>query len=302
MNYILFIVIASCWSGSFIAIQPLVQAMPPLLAGALRIGVAVVFLTALLPMIKIPMSVPKGIRVRVWITGLTAFAVPFSLLFWGEKTISPGLAGILNGTVPIWVFIFGLVFAPKAEPITPRKVIGLIAGIAGIMAIFLPKIVVADSTQSSYDTLFGTIAVTLMACSYATGVLLNRTLFVKNPSLSPFTNLYQQLIAGFFGLSVVAISVDGLPHPETWHPISTVFFAETYLGVVSTSIAFMMFYRLIQQWGSVRAATVTYVVPAVTLIFDVIFNSRTPTLSDIGGVLGITFGVVILNLPGKKTT
>jgi drug/metabolite transporter (DMT)-like permease len=62
----------------------------------------------------------------------------------------------------------------------------------------------------------------------------------------------------------------------------------------------MMFYRLIQKWGSVRAATVTYVIPAVTLLFDVAINSRAPSLSDIFGVLGVTFGVIILNFPARK--
>jgi drug/metabolite transporter (DMT)-like permease len=300
MNFLLFILIAGFWSGSFIAIQPLVQVMPPLFAGAVRVGVAVLFLTAFLPCVKVRLTVPRAIFVRVWITGVVAFAIPFSLLFWGERSISPGLAGILNGTVPIWVFVLSLIFTPKAESVTPRKVIGLLSGILGVTAIFLPKLLAAGSDHSSLSTLLGALAVAFMACSYGTGVLLNRTLFLRHPNLSPFTNLYQQLIAGFAGLLVVALAIEGLPHPETWQPLRTVIWAEAYLGIGSTSIAFAMFYRLIQKWGSVRAATVTYVIPAVTLLFDVVINSRAPSLSDLFGVLGVTFGVVILNFPARK--
>ena len=68
-----------------------------------------------------------------------------------------------------------------------------------------------------------------------------------------------------------------------------------------TSIAFMMFYHLIRRWGSVRAATVTYVIPAVTLVFDLLMNSHAPSVSEGLGVLGVTAGVVILNLPKTKS-
>jgi drug/metabolite transporter (DMT)-like permease len=268
MNYLLFILIACFWSGSFIAIQPLVQVMPPLMAGALRIGVAVVFLSILLPIVRIPISIPREMRSRVWLTGVFAFSIPFSLLFWGEKAISPGLAGILNGTVPIWVFILGMIFTPRAEPLTKQKIFGLLSGIGGVVAIFLPKLLQGHVDNS----LLGTIAVAFMAASYGTSVLMNRSLFQKNIALNPFVNLYHQLIAAFIVLFIVAVLFEGMPHPGDWQPLRTVIYAEFYLGCVSTSIAFMMFYHLIRKWGSVRAATVTYVIPAVTLIFDLLIN------------------------------
>jgi drug/metabolite transporter (DMT)-like permease len=296
LNFILFILIACFWSGSFIAIQPLVRAMPPLTAGALRIGVAVVFLTILLPIMRLPFSIPKSIRLRIWFTGVVAFSIPFAFLFWGEKSISPGLAGILNGTVPIWVFILGLIFTPQAEVVTTRKILGLLSGIGGVVAIFLPKLLLGHVDNS----LLGTIAVALMASSYGASVLMNRTLFLKNPNLNPFVNLYNQLIAAFIVLFLIAVVIEGFPHPENWQPFATVIAAEFYLGCVSTSIAFMMFYHLIRKWGSVRAATVTYVIPAVTLVFDLVINSHAPSLSDFLGVLGVTIGVIILNLPQRR--
>jgi drug/metabolite transporter (DMT)-like permease len=113
-------------------------------------------------------------------------------------------------------------------------------------------------------------------------------------------NLYHQLIAAFIALFIFAVIFEGVPHPSHWQPFQTVIYAEFYLGCVSTSIAFMMFYHLIRKWGSVRAATVTYVIPAITLIFDLLINSHAPTLSEFLGVLGVTAGVVILNFPRAK--
>ncbi len=295
MNFIFFILVASFWSGSFVAIQPLVKAMPPIAAGALRIGVAIIFLTILLSIKKIPLIVAKEIRWRVWLTGLFAFGLPFSLLFWGEKSVSPGLAGIINGTVPIWVFILGAIFSPGAEAITGRKVTGLALGILGVLLIFLPKLLTTNANSS----LLGALAVAGMAWSYATGVLLNRSLFTKNVALHPFANLYQQLLAGFLAISTLSVFFEGWPHPQSWAPSSTVLWGEIYLGCFSTTLAFMMFYHLIKAWGSVRAATVTYVVPTLALGFDLILNGTRPLLNELFGVCAVTLGVVILNLPKR---
>ncbi len=292
MNVLLFLGVACFWGGSFIAIQPLVHAMPPLMAGALRIGIGVAFLSLILPSLKIPFSVAKGLRLRVWVTGLVAFAIPFAFLFWGEQSISPGLAGILNGTVPIFVFLLGLAFTPGVEKVTLRKISGLLFGIVGVIAIFLPKVLESGADPS----LAGTVAVTLMAVCYATSVLLNRVIFSNYPKLHPFTNLYQQLWAGFLGLLAISLLGEGWPRPENWRPLSTVVTAELYLGIGSTSIAFMMFYRLIKVWGPVRAATVTYVVPTMALVFDWVLNGSVPSPSEWLGVVCVTLGVVILNL------
>ncbi len=298
MDYFIFGLTACLWGGSFIAIQPLVQAMPPLMAGTLRLAVAIAFLLLISPLLKTTFTIPKSLRGRIWLTGLAAFAVPLALLFWGEKSISPGLAGIINGTVPIWVFVIGLVFTPKAEPVTLRKIVGLFAGIAGVITIFLPKVLDSRADPS----LWGTLAVVFMAISYATGALMNRTLFKKDPGLNPFANLFHQLVAGFFGLALFTLSFEGLSDPATWLPVRTVVLAELYLGCVSTSIAFLLFYHLIKRWGSVRAATVTYVIPAVALGLDLLINSHLPTASEGLGVVGVTAGVVILNFNIKGST
>lgn len=298
MNLIRFLFVAFCWAGSFIAIKPLVEIVPPFTAGALRLAVGIFFLSIALPLMKLPLRVAKingtKIRNKIWLTGLFSFSIPFSLLFWGETKINPGLAGILNGTVPIWVFSLGLIFTPKAEKFSLQKLIGLFIGMSGICFIFLPKIL---SSEGSEGSLFGALAVFMMAASYATGVLFNRTLFAEAKSLHPFTNLYQQLLSGFASMGLLALMVEGIPSATQWNPISTVLITELYLGVVSTSIAFMLFYQLIRNWGSVRAATVTYIIPALTLGIDIVINKHFPTLNEYLGVALVTFGVIILNIP-----
>jgi drug/metabolite transporter (DMT)-like permease len=294
MNIFLFLVVAAFWGGSFIAIQPLVEIVPPMAAASMRLGIAIVALLVLFPLLKVPMSTPREVRFKVWLTGLFAFTFPFALLFWGEQSVLPGLAGILNGTVPIFVFILGALFTPGVEAISGRKVLGLLLGIIGVIAIFYPKLGAGDSS------LLGAVAILLMAVSYAVSVLLNRGLFTKHPKLHPFTNLLNQLVSAFIAILVLTLIFEGMPDVSTFNPKATVLGASIYLGVGSTTIAFICFYRLIKEWGSVRASTVTYVIPATALLLDLFINGVVPSVYSLMGVASITGGVLILNIPAKK--
>lgn len=294
MNIFLFILVACLWGGSFIAIKPLVEIVPAFTAATLRVTFAVIFLSVFLPLIKIPLKVERKILPRVLLTGQFAFAIPFALLFWGERLISPGLAGVLNGTVPLFVFILGTIFTPGIEAIHFRKIAGLLVGLAGVILIFYPEL---KMTQSS--SLSGAIAVLMMSVAYAISGLLNRGLFTKHPSLHPFTNLFFQLCSGSMTLIPLSLIVDGVPKVLEWKPISTVLCSAFYLGIASTSIAFVIFYRLIKLWGAVRASTVTYIIPPAALILDFLINGHSPSANEVGGILIVTIGVITLNWPAK---
>lgn len=295
MNILLFILVACFWGGSFIAIKPLVEIVPSFTAATLRVGVAVVFLSVFLPLIKIPLKVDRKILGRVILTGQFAFAIPFALLFWGERLISPGLAGVLNGTVPLFVFILGALFTPGIEEIHFRKVIGLLVGLLGVIIIFYPQLQISES-----NSLFGAFAVLLMSVSYAISGLLNRGLFTQNPNLHPFTNLFFQLCSGTVTLIPLALLVDGVPEIASWRPMPLVLSTTLYLGIGSTSIAFVMFYRLIRLWGAVRASTVTYIIPPAALCFDFLINRHSPHFNEVIGVIVVTVGVITLNWPSQK--
>ncbi|MDH4466485.1 MAG: DMT family transporter [Bacteriovoracaceae bacterium] len=251
------------------------------------------YLFFILPQQKISYRIPKKARVIFWLNGLFAFTIPFSLLFWGEKSVSAGLAGVLNGTVPLWAFILGAIFTPGREPIVFKKVSGLILGLVGVICIFLPKLAGELGVDPS---LWGGFAITMMALSYATSSLINREIFSNYKQMHPFTNLFHQLVAGLVGLIILALMFEGIPDVNLWRPYSTVIWASLYLGVGSTCIAFMCFYHLIKVWGPIQATTVTYLVPAITLLFDVLLNHTVLKMNELLGLILVTLGVIILNL------
>ena len=71
------------------------------------------------------------------------------------------------------------------------------------------------------------------------------------------------------------------------------------LAIISTAIAYLVFYRLMAQWGATKTTAVVYLVPVFGMLWGRLFLHEPITLTMIVGGLVIISGVVILN-SGKR--
>jgi drug/metabolite transporter (DMT)-like permease len=289
LDIALFALLAAFWGGSFVAIKFAVAAFPPAFSAMIRVGIALVVLTVILRGRGRGSKPTPASRRRMWLAGFFSQGLPFALLFWGERRISPGLAGIVNGTVPVWTFLFGLLRGE--EIISPRRIAGLGAGFAGIALICAP-LVAFHGTRSETA---GLAAVFGMALAYGYGARLTRTILNGPDRVDMATNALHQQAASLVFLVGVSLAADRWPSPSMAFAEPTATAALIYLGVFSTAFAFLIFYRLIREWGAVRASAVTYVVPAVALFWDYVFFHNTPTALEAIGALVVLAGVVLLS-------
>ncbi len=297
-TYLLFLLLAIFWSGSFVAIKAMVLWIPPLLSAMFRIGIALLFLIGLLIFLRKPVHAPFSLRWRLWVTGLFSQGIPFSLLFWGEKHIAPGLAGILNGTVPLWAFMLGL-FSPKTRDISPLKCVGLIMGLIGTAVIFGPML----DTQGLQPDVLGLIAILLMAISYAIGSLLAQHLLRDTTfKLDVYTNIYHQHWASFIFVLLLTLFFESWPSSTifTQHPIIAI--SALYLGIFSTALGWLIYLYLIREWDAVRASAVMYLVPIMALFWDFLFFHRIPQWTEGFGILIILGSIIFLQWPRSRCT
>jgi len=297
LNLILFILLACFWSGSFIGIKIVVAVWPPLLGAAIRVAIGLICLMLFIRATGKAIHLPYSLRWKVWMIGLFAQAIPFTFLFWGERLISPGLAGIINGSVPIWTYLFSLCFLPQLTPFSFIKASGLLIAIMGIFILFKP-ILVFNTHASS---LMGAAAVLIMAFSYAIGNLLNQYFLAGKIKIEFFTNIYYQHWASVIFLFCLSLLLEHWP--TTLHALSlspTAWFASLYLGVFSTAIAYLIYYHLIRTWDAVRASSVLYIIPILTLGWDKLIYGTPPLGSEIKGVIAILIGVVLIQLSNFK--
>lgn len=287
MNLIFFFILATFWGGSFIAIQSIVSTIPPFLGAFFRVFFALLMLLMLFSALGKPVTVPKDKRLQAWIGGLFSIALPFSFLFWGEKSIAPALAAILNGTVPIITFLMALVFAKEDERVSLEKCVGVLFGLIGVLIIFEPKLVGSGHQHE----LWGALSVMMMAVCYAIGGLLNRRL-MRQDGVSIYGNLVQQHFSSSLFLLILSALFETMPHLQSLLHAKVVY-AVFYLALFSNAIAFLIYFHLIKTWGPVRATMVTYIAPMMTLLFDWQFNHHVLKPYELFGALLILIGVLV---------
>jgi drug/metabolite transporter (DMT)-like permease len=290
INYILFGLLSLFWGGSFVAIKYLIEEVPSSTAAFYRVFFSILFLVIIyFKALKLPKGFFGKELFYCVICGICSMGIPFSLLFWGEKYISPSMAGVLNGTVPFWTLIISVLFFNGIKQVTKTKVLGLFVGLCGILFIFGPKITMSGDPNE----IMGLAAVLGMALFYSIGINLTDKLLAKNKIIVKKLNtIIQQIAAGFY-LIILALIVDGVPDlgllTKPQNSLSIL-----YLSLISTCLAFIFFYRLIEVFGPVKASTVTYFVPPIALSLDAIIYGRILGLYEAIGSLIIMLSMYLL--------
>lgn len=297
MSALLFCILTLLWGGSFIAIKYTVTSLPPVTGAMTRVAIAFLFLLLFARLKQRPLALPKSARIKVWLTGLFSIGLPFALLFWAEQSVTPGLAGIINGTVPIWTTIFAMIFMSGLEPINEGKIFGLLLGSAGVYTIFSPSL-----SFGGNDLLLPMLALVLMSIFYSVGMLLNRSLMSGKAKIDLFANTVHQHGVSLIALLGLTLFLEGNPLPVLATQTSTAAAISLfYLGLFSNAIAFIIFFYLIKRWGAVRASTVTYVVPLVALTLDFLFLGTIPQWNELAGIGLILSGVLLIQSAKKGT-
>lgn len=289
LNFFWFILLSALWGGSYVAIKEVVSLSPPLFDAFARVAIAWFTLFLIFRLLKINTRVEFNLRCRMWIIGLFALGFPFLFLFWAERYVSAGLAGILCATVPLWAFILSPLFVSTKGFFVWQKMLGLLLGFLGSIVIFWPML---HLTKHPLE-IAGTIAAVLTSFSYAIGALLNQRLLAgKNISFQ--ANIYHQLVASTVLLFIAACVLEPWPSTHLLLHSPIMWSTTLYLGVLSTALAWLLYYHLIREWGVVRAVTSTYLVPVMALVWDFVFFGNQPVWSEAVGVIIILFGVVLI--------
>ena len=272
-----FLLLAALWGSSFTLIKVSLEGLSPsqLVLARLVLGAAVLVGIAMARRV----GLPKG---GVWghIAGAALFGnvIPFLLLSYGEQTTSAGIAGVLVGGTPLLTLVVATL-ALSTERATSRKVVGLVAGFAGVVLVIAPW-------QNAGGELAGQLACLGAALSYAVGFVYVRK-FLSPRGLAPLSLAASQLIAAV-GLQAVAT-----PFLAWQTPVLTgrVVWSIVLLGVLSTGLAYVLYFRLIGDLGATTASAVNYVVPVAAVTVSVLLLGEPVTWNLVVGGLVVLAGV-----------
>jgi drug/metabolite transporter (DMT)-like permease len=253
IDSLLIVVPGLIWGASFLFIAEGLEAVSP--SGVAFLRILVGFLTlSLVPAVRRPIL--KADRSRIAILGLIWLAFPLSMFPYAEQHVSSALAGMLNGSVPLFV---AAVASGLARQLPPRAVlVGLSVGFLGTILVALPGLTAsAGSTGQTIGVLF--ILAALL--SYGFAYSLSGPLQQRNGALP--------VIWRALAVAVVLTAPLGVPSvlAGRWSfwPVASL----VTLGAGGTGVAYVMTATAAGRMGATVASVNNFFIPVVALALGV---------------------------------
>lgn len=288
-----FLILSAIWGSSFLFMRLASAELGALPTAALRVTIASLFLLPLL------LAKGHGPALRqhwkpIFFVGLLNSGIPFVLYSFAVLHISTGLSSILNATVPLFGAL--VAWAWLGDKPTVSRSVGLAIGFGGV--------VLLAGGQASFKPNASGIAPAwaVLACLAATTCYALSASFTKKhiPSLPPLVTATGSQLGASLALALPALwfRPDHLPSANALWSLITV-------GVLCTGVAYILYFKLIENAGPARALTVTFLVPVFAIAYGVLLlgESVTAWMVACGAVIlvGTALSSGLVKLPGRWT-
>lgn len=284
-EWLLLLILSVLWGGSFFFVGVAVKVLPPFTIVALRVGLAAIALNLIVRASGLHMPMDR----RLWSAfigmGLLNNMIPFCLIVWGQTYIASGLASIFNATTPLFTVIVAHTFT-KDEKLTGGRLAGIIVGFAGAAVI-----IGLDSFNTLGANTLAQLAVLGAALSYAFAGVYGRRF--KNYGVAPLVTATGQVTASTFLLAPLALIVDrpwtlAMPNLEIWA-------AMFGLALLSTALAYIIYFRILATSGATNLLLVTFLIPVSAILLGAFFLEEQLGLKDFTGMVLICLGLAAID-------
>lgn len=252
----LLLTLSLLWGGSFFFVGIAVDELPPFTVVVLRVGLAAIALHLVVRARGLHMPRDPKLWGAFLAMGFLNNVVPFSLIVWGQTQIASGLASILNATTPL----FGVVvahFLTSDERLSGGRLVGVLIGFTGVVFMIGPA-----ALGGVGGNVLAQIAVLGAALFYAISGVYGRRF--GRMKVSPLITATGQITASTLMLLPLALFVDQpwslpVPGPETWAAIAG-------LSLLSTALAYILFFRILATAGATNIMLVTFLIPVSAIL------------------------------------
>lgn len=285
LDWLLLFVLSLLWGGSFFFVGVIVDVLPAFTIVALRVSLAAVTLMLVLAAMgeRLPRQAPAW---RAFLgMGVLNNAIPFSLIVWGQSHIASGLASILIAVTPIFAVIVAHLFT-QDERMTAPRVTGVVVGFTGVVIVIGPSALAGLGIN-----VLAQMALLGAGLVYAFAGVFGRR--VARLGISPLSAATGQVTASSLILIPIALLVDrpwNLPIPGAAE-IGALF----ALAVLSTSLAYILYFRILATSGATNILLVTFLVPVSAIALGVLFLDEHLALEHLVGVAVIGIGLACID-------
>jgi drug/metabolite transporter (DMT)-like permease len=287
---LLFAAVVLSWGLNWAVTKILVQDVAPFWATAIRSAIGTAVLLGLLlarRQFNIPCRRDVPVICSIGLLHMTAFAV---LVAFGLRLVPVGRSIVLGYTTPLWVVPGAWLFL--REPITPRRLLGVTIGLAGLLVMFNPL----AFDWSDRNALTGSALLLLAALCWAANILYVRA---HTWVSTPFQLSFWQALLATVVLSALALAVDGVPH-IVWSERLTGAFL--YSGIFGIALAYWAMAVVNRSLPATTTSLGILATPVVGVITSVLALGETIDVALLIAMAMILSGIAIGTIPITRRT
>ncbi len=264
-NFLLAFVTSSIWGSSFLMIKYSLEELNPSDIAIYRILIGALFINIF---VRAKENIVKTDNIKIFIISFFWMALPFYMFGIAEQTITSSLAGLINGSTPIFVAFIAVVFYKLK--VTKIQLLYIFTGFIGVGLISLS----GGINEVSFE--IGFLYALIASISYGIAVNMVEPLIQKYDSLI----VIKMVIRYAFIISLIMLG------PTASFKLPTVevsLIPMLILGIGGTGIAFLTYYKLLESVGRISSSFVVYMIPIFSIFFGYQFlNEITNSIQFIG--------------------
>ena len=283
-DWLRLVMLSLLWGGSFFFIEIAVPHLPALTIVWLRVVMAAGVLALVLAVVGIRFP-PRRAWPALLLMGALNNALPFTAFVLAQGQITGALASILNATTPLFTLVVAACLS-RDERLTLPRLIGLLLGLAGV-AVMMGGAAVAGGAAHALPYLLCLGA----ALSYAFASIWGRRF--HRMGLAPMTTAFGMLAASALMLTPLVAVID-----QPWTlpaPPALALCAIAAMAVLSTALAYLLYFRLLADAGAVNVALVTFLVPASAIALGILILGETVLPRHLAGLALILAGLAVID-------
>ncbi|MEF3046252.1 DMT family transporter [Pseudotabrizicola sp. L79] len=260
-DWIMIATLSVLWGGSFLFVEIGLEALTPLPLVWWRVALAALVLAFALPVMGIAFP-GRGSWAALLGMAVLNNILPFSLIAVAQGELTGALASVLNATTPLFTLLLAHLLT-QDEQITPAKALGLGLGFGGVV------VMLAGGEMGG--ALVAKLCSLMAAISYACAGIFGRRF--RRMGLAPLATAFGQVTAS--ALVLTPLVVLAAPPWDMGWPGARVAGAILALAVLSTALAYGLFFRILERVGATNLSIVTFLIPvSATLLGAVVLGER----------------------------
>jgi drug/metabolite transporter (DMT)-like permease len=285
-----FLLITLIWSSTWIVIKDQLGIVPPVWSVAYRFLIASAAMFAIARLSGVSLRLGRDGHLLALLLGLLQFVLNYNFVYAAEVHITSGLVAV----------VFALLVVPNAvlawalfgERVTPRFAAGSAVAMAGVALLFVQELRLAAAAPREVLTGLGYSLLAVLAASASNVMQLSPRMRARSiAAMLAWAMLYGSAADALFAWVVIGPPVVEA-RPGYWLGLF-------YLGIVASSVAFWLYFRIIRVVGPAKAAYSSVLIPIVAMAISTVAEDYRWSLLAVGGGVLALAGLVIALRSGR---